>query len=178
MTLKILIALAIILVVLAVIVALRPSDFHVARSETIVAPPERVFTQINDLHAYAVWNPWGKYDPAMKTTFEGPRSGVGAAFAWEGNSQVGAGRMTITESRPNELVRVRLDFLRPFPSTATAEFTLNATGRATVTTWSMIGRQTFIPKAIGLFLNMDKMVGREFEKGLAQLKSIAESSSK
>lgn len=107
-----------------------------------------VFAQIDDLHRYQVWNPWGKIDPAMNTRFEGPAAGVGAVLAWAGNNQVGEGRMTITESRPNERVGIRLDFLKPFPSTATAEFTVVPQGQNTVVTWSRSGKHTFIPKAI------------------------------
>ena len=178
MLLKTLIMLAVIVVAFVIIVALRPSDFRVVRSATINAPAEAVFAQINDLHNYEVWNPWGKYDPNIKITFDGPRAGRDAAMSWVGNNQVGSGRMTITESVPGEVVRARLDFLKPFPSTATAEFTLVPHGAETTLTWSMFGRHTFVPKAAGLFMNMDKMIGGEFEKGFAQMKSIVETPSK
>ncbi|MEO6002533.1 MAG: SRPBCC family protein [Opitutus sp.] len=173
---KILLALAVLLAAFLIYVALRPGDFHVARSVTVSAPPAQVFAQMNDLHNYQVWNPFSKADPAMKVTFEGPQAGPDAALTWSGNSQVGAGRMTIVESQPNERVKIRLDFIKPFPSTAAAEFTLTPDGNGTRATWSMSGINTFIPKAIGVFLNMDKMIGGEFERGLAEMKTIVERS--
>ena len=173
---KIVVGLLIVLVLFAIIVVLQPSDFRVSRSATVAAPAASVFAEVNDLHRYAAWNPRAKADPAMKTTFEGPRAGPGAILAWSGNQEVGVGRMTITESRPNELVRMRLDFIKPFPSSAAAEFVLKSEGGQTKVTWSMFGRQSFIPKAIGLFMNMDKMIGNQFDQGLAEMKSRIESS--
>ena len=178
MLIKILLALAVLLAAFLVYVAFRPGDFHVERSTTVSAPPAQVFTQVNDLHNYQVWNPFGKADPAMKVTFEGPQAGPDAVLIWSGNSQVGAGRMTIVETRPNERVKIRLDFLKPFPSTANAEFTMTPETNGTRVTWSMSGTNTFIPKMIGVFLNMDKMIGAEFEKGLAEMKAITEGSNK
>jgi Polyketide cyclase / dehydrase and lipid transport len=117
-------------------------------------------------------------DPAVKTTFEGPPAGTGAAFTWAGNNQVGEGRMTITESRPNELIRFKLDFVKPFSGTSTAEFTFKPEGNQTAVTWSLSGKKNFISKAISVFMSMDKMIGGLFEKGLADLKSISESEAK
>src|SRR6266849_5891596 len=173
----ILIALAVVVVVFLSVVAMQPSDFRITRSATIAAPPEAVFAQVNDLHNWEAWSPWAKLDPNAKSTYEGPAAGVGAAFAWSGNNQIGEGRMTVTESRPNELVRFKLDFLNPFKATNTAEFTFKPEGNQTAVTWSMYGKNSFIGKAIGLFINCYKMVGGQFEQGLAQMKSVAEAAS-
>jgi hypothetical protein len=178
MLIKILVVIAVILVVFVIVVALQPAEFRIVRSSApISAPPVVVFGQVNDLHKWQAWSPWAKLDPDAKNTFSGPPAGDGAAFAWAGNSNVGEGSMTITESRPNEFVRFRLDFLKPFKGTNTAEFTFKPEGDQTVVTWSMAGRYNFITKAIGLFMNCDKMVGGQFEKGLADLKLLSESTS-
>ena len=171
---KILIAVAVIIVVLAVIVALQPSEFRVARSATISAPAPAVFAQVNDFHKWEAWNPWGKIDPAMKQSYEGAPAGTGAIYTWAGNNEVGEGRMTIIESRPSELIRVKLEFFKPFAATNTAEFTFKPEANQTVVTWSMFGENNFMAKAIHLFINMDKMIGGQFEKGLASMKSIVE----
>ena len=162
-------------VVLVVVVSLRRSDYRVARSLLISAPAAAVFPEINDLRRYHVWNPFGKADPQMKTTFDGPGTGPGAILDWAGNNRVGAGRMAITESQPSESVRMRLDFLKPFPSTADAEFTLIPEANGTRVTWVMSGRHSFVPKAMGLLLDFNKLIGGEFEKGLTELKRIVES---
>jgi len=170
---KILIGLAVAVVAVLVVVALQPAEYRVSRSATIAAPPAAVFAQVNDLHQFQTWNPFAR-DPAAKNTFEGAPAGVGAVLAWSGNSQVGEGRMTITESRPNELIRIRLDFVRPFASTAFAEFTFTPEGGRTAVTWSMTGHKNFVAKAMGLVMSMDRMIGGQFEQGLAALKSKTE----
>jgi hypothetical protein len=170
----VLIVLAAVVVVFLIVVAMQPSGFRVERSATIAAPSAVVFPQVNDLHKFQDWSPWAKRDPACKTSFEGPPAGTGAGFHWAGNKEVGEGRMTITESRPNELVRFRLDFLKPFAATNTAEFAFKPSGNQTVVTWSMSGERNFFFKAFGLFVNCDKMIGSDFEKGLANMKAIAE----
>jgi hypothetical protein len=175
---KILIAVAILIVVLAIVVVLQPSEFRVTRTATVSAPPAVVFDQVNDLHKYQTWSPFAKVDPAMKTTLEGPQAGTGAVLAWAGNSKAGEGRMTLTESRPNELVRFNLEFFKPFKATNIAEFTFKPEGDQTVVTWSMTGKNNFMFKAVGLFMNCDKMVGGMFEEGLANLKTIAEAGTK
>jgi hypothetical protein len=175
---KILIAVAVIVVVLAVIVVLQPSEFRVARSATISAPAPTVFAQVNDFHKWQAWNPWGQIDPAMKQTYEGPPAGTGAIYTWAGNNEVGEGRMTIIESRPSELIRVKLEFFKPFAATNTAEFTFKPEANQTAVTWSMFGDKNFMAKAIHLFINMDKMIGGQFEKGLAEMKSVVEASGK
>jgi len=174
----ILIALGVIIVVLAVVVTLQPAEFRVARSATMSAPAPVIFGQVNDLHKWEAWNPWQKKDPAMKLDFAGPPAGPGASYSWAGNKEVGEGRLTITESRPGERVRIKLEFMKPFAATNTAEFTFKPEGDRTSVTWSMEGRNNFFAKAIGLCMNMDKMVGGEFEKGLADMKSVVEAASK
>ena len=175
---KILIALAVIVVVFIVIVALQPSDFRVARSATISAPPPAVFAQVNDFHKWEAWNPWGKIDPAMKQTYEGAPAGPGAIYTWSGNNEVGEGRMTITDSRPSDLIRVKLEFFKPFAATNTAEFAFKPEGNQTLVTWSMFGEKNFMAKAVHLVMNMDKMIGGQFEKGLADMKSAVEAPAK
>jgi hypothetical protein len=174
----ILVAIPVIIVVFLIIVAMQPSVFRVARSATITAPAEVVFAQVNELKKWEAWNPWGKIDPAMKLTYEGPASGVGAAYAWVGNNQIGAGRMTTTESRPNELVRFKLEFYKPMAGVSTAEFTFKPQGNQTTVTWDMTGKNNFVAKAFCLFISMEKMIGGQFEQGLADLKTIAEAAAK
>jgi Polyketide cyclase / dehydrase and lipid transport len=170
----ILIALAVIVLVLVVIIALQPSDFRVARSTTVSAPPPAVFAQVNDFHKWEAWNPWGKIDPAMKQAYDGAPAGTAAIYKWAGNNEVGEGCMTIIESRPSELIRIKLEFVKPFAATNTAEFTFKPEGNQTAVTWSMFGEKNFMAKAVHLFMNMDKMIGGQFEKGLASMKSIVE----
>jgi uncharacterized protein YndB with AHSA1/START domain len=177
MLIKILIAVALVLVVLAIVVALQPGDFRVARSANISAPPASVFAQVNDFHKWETWNPWGKIDPAMRQSYDGAPAGVGAVYSWAGN-EVGEGRMTIIESRPSELIRVKLEFFKPFAATNTAEFTFKPEGDQTVVTWSMFGEKNFMAKAIHLFVSMDRMIGGQFEKGLADMKAVAEATAK
>lgn len=175
---KILIALAVVILVFVIVVASRPSDFSYQRSITISAAPSTVFPHVNDLHQWQVWSPWAKKDPAAKNNFEGPPAGIGAAMSWAGNNDVGEGKMTVVESKPDELVQFRLDFKKPFEGTNIAEFTFKPEGNQTLVTWSMSGKNTFVFKAISLFMDCDKMIGGEFEKGLADLKNIVESGNK
>ncbi len=174
----ILLGLAIIIAALAAFVAMQPSDFRITRSATISAPPADVFAQVNDFHNWQAWSPWAKLDPAAKNTFEGPPSGPGAIFKWSGNDKVGEGSMTVTDGRPDEMILIKLDFVRPFAATNTAEFTFKPQGDQTVVTWNMFGRNNFISKAVCVFMNMDKMVGGEFEKGLATMKKEVETPAK
>ena len=171
---KILIAIVAIVVLLVIIIVTRPSDFHVERSATVNAPPTVVFDQVNNLHNWQAWSPWAKRDPTAKNSFEGPPAGEGAKFSWAGNSDVGEGSMTIVESRPNELVKFRLDFVKPFADTHTAQFDFKPDGDQTGVRWSMDGKCNFVSKALGLFMSMDKMIGSDFEQGLADMKAIAE----
>jgi hypothetical protein len=169
-----LIALAIIVVLFLVIVASRPSDFRVSRSLAIAAPAETVFDQVNTLRQWEAWNPWGKMDPHARMTYEGPPAGVGASYSWVGNSKVGEGRSTIIESKHSELVRFRLEFFKPMKATNMAEFTFKPEGSKTTVTWTMTGKNNFIGKAFGLVVNCDKMIGCQFEKGLADMKTMVE----
>ena len=175
---KILIALAAIAVVFVAVVAMQPSEFRIARTATMSASAPAVFAQVNDFHKWEAWSPWAKLDPAAKNSFEGPSAGIGAIFRWAGNKEVGEGSMTITESRPSDLIRIKLEFLKPFAATNSADFTFKPDGDQTAVTWSMAGKNNFISKAICLFMNMDKMVGGKFEEGLAAMKTIVEAAPK
>jgi uncharacterized protein YndB with AHSA1/START domain len=175
---KILIGLAALVVVFVAVVAMQPSEFRVVRSATIAAPAPVVFAAVNDFRQWEAWSPWAKLDPAMKKTYTGAPAGTGAVYAWSGNGEVGEGRTTITESRPGDLVRIKLEFARPFAVTNDVEFTFKPDGDRTAVTWSMTGRNGFMAKAAGIFMDMDKMVGGQFESGLAQLKAVAEKAPK
>jgi len=175
---KILIGLVLILGLIAVVAALQPSDFKVTRSITVSASPATVFGQVNDLHQWQAWSPWAKLDPNAKMDYQGPQAGVGSSFHWAGNKEVGEGTMTISESHPNDLVRFNLDFVKPFEGHNTAEFHFKPEGDRTVVDWSMEGKKNFIFKVVGLFVNCDKMVGGQFEKGLAELKTVSEAAPK
>lgn len=163
-----------VIAIFLIIAALQSSDFRIVRAATIAAPPAAVFEQINDFHKWNDWSPWAKLDPNAKNSFDGAPSGVGAGFSWAGNSQVGEGRMTITDSKPGELIRINLEFIKPFAATNVAEFTLTPEGNQTHVTWSMTGRNAYIGKCMSLIMNCDKMVGGQFEQGLANLKSVLE----
>jgi len=169
---RFLIGIAVVIIGFLVVVALQPADYRVARSITMAASPAVVFPHVNELKKWEAWSPWKKIDPDMKLTHEGPASGVGAAYAWIGNNDVGEGRMTIAESRANELVRLKVEFVKPITGVSTSEFRFKPLGNQTEVTWSMTGKHDFIAKA--MFMNMDWMIGGKFEKGLAKLKSVAE----
>jgi hypothetical protein len=157
-----------------IVAALQPSELHVERSALIAAPPAVVFGYVNDLHKWQEFSPWAKRDPAAKITFDGPAEGTGAAFSWAGNAEVGEGRMTIVESVPNDRVRFRLDFLKPFEGTNDVVFGFTPQDDQTRVTWTMTGENDFMGKAIGLLMNMDAMIGGDFEQGLADLKQLSE----
>lgn len=171
---KILIALVVIVVGLVGVITLQPARYRVSRSTTIAAPAPVVFAQVNDFHKWSAWSPWEKIDPAMKRTYEGPPAGVGASYAWVGTREVGEGRMTIVESRPSDLIQVKLEFVKPFAGTSVAEFSFKPDGERTLVTWSMTGDKNFIAKAIHLVMSMDRMIGDQFDKGLAAMKTVAE----
>lgn len=170
---KILLGLVIIIVVFIIVVATRPADFRVERSATLAATPAALFEQVNDHHKFAVWNPFMKLDPNVKNAYSGPDSGVGAVCSWDGNSDIGAGSSTIIETKPGELVRQRMDWKRPMEGTSTVDFTFKAEGDMTVVTWAMYGKNGFMGKAMCLVMNMDKMIGPQFEQGLADLGKVA-----
>lgn len=170
---------AIAIVVLVVIAAIlgyaatRPDTFRVERSATIQAPPEKILPLVDDFHRWTAWSPWEKLDPAMKRTHSGAPRGKGAVYAWEGNSQAGAGRMEITDSSASR-VGINLDFLKPFKSSNNVEFNLQPQGDGTKVTWSMTGPMSYLMKVMCIFVSMDSMVGKDFEAGLANLKALAE----
>lgn len=156
------------------IAATKPADYNIVRSATIAAPPEVLFAQVNDFHQWPHWSPWEKLDPAMKRTLEGD-SGMGATYAWAGNSDAGEGKMTITRSEPSSAIDIQLDFIKPFASTAQCDFAFAPGADGTTVTWTMKGKYDFVSKVFCVFVDMDKMIGADFETGLASLKTIAES---
>ena len=170
------IGLVVVLVVAAVLIfaATRPDAFRVERVASIKAPPEKIFALINDLHGWAAWSPYEKKDPAMKRTFSGAANGKGAVYEWDGNKNVGRGRMEITDASAPAKIVIKLDFFEPFEGHNTAEFSMEGKGDATNVTWAMYGPASFISKLMGVFFNMDKLIGTDFEVGLANLKSMAE----
>lgn len=172
--LYILLAIVVIVALFLAYVAMKPGDFRIQRSSSINAAPAVVFAQVNDFHAWDAWSPWAKRDPNAKNSFEGAPSGAGAIFKWSGNKEVGQGQMTLTESKPNSLIRIKLDFFAPFACSHQAEFTFSPEGQGTNVTWSMIGTNSFIGKIFCTFMNMDKMIGGDFEKGLQSMKAVAE----
>jgi hypothetical protein len=172
---KIFLGLAAVLLVLVVVIALRPADFRVSRSTTIAAPASAIFSRVNDLHQWEAWSPWTGIDPAMKVGYEGPATGVGSSYTWSGNNEVGEGRSTVTESRLDEVVRFKLEMKRPFVGSNDVEFAFKPEGAQTVVTWSMAGKNNFMSKAVGLFMDCEKMCGDQFEQGLAKLKALVES---
>jgi carbon monoxide dehydrogenase subunit G len=154
--------------------ATKLDTFHVQRSANIKAPPEKIFAFIEDLHNWGAWSSWGKMDPAMKRTYSGSANGTGAVYAWEGNNKVGKGRMEITDTSPPSKVTIKLDFIKPFEGHNIAEFLLDPKGDSTNVTWAMHGPTPYMAKVMHVFFNTDKMIGKEFETGLAYLKTIAE----
>lgn len=174
----VLLALGVVVIVLFVLASLQPDEFKVSRSASIPAPAATIFEHVNNFRQWEAWSPWARLDPAMQQTYSGPAAGVGACYAWTGNAKVGAGRMTIQSSEPPRLIQIQLEFLRPFKATNLAQFTFSAEGANTVVVWSMTGRSNLMTKLFGLFVNFDKMVGRDFEKGLAQLQSVVAAATK
>jgi uncharacterized protein YndB with AHSA1/START domain len=170
------IAIAVVVIVAAVLLfaATRPDNVRVQRATSIKAPPEKIFPLITDLHRWGSWSPWEKMDPAMKRTYSGAASGKGAVYAWEGNSKVGEGRMEIKDVSPPSKVTIKLDFVKPIEGHNIAEFTLEPKGESTNVTWAMYGPSAYIAKVIGVFVSMDSMIGKDFETGLANLKTVAE----
>jgi uncharacterized protein YndB with AHSA1/START domain len=160
-----------VLAVLAVagVAATRPDRFRVERSLAMAAPPAGVYARIADFRAWEGWSPWARLDPSMKVTYGGAAAGPGATYAWAGDDRVGSGRMTITAAEPPARIAIRLEFLEPFEETAETVFALAPEGSGTRVTWTMAGESSFVGKVMGLFMDMDQMIGKDFEKGLAQL---------
>jgi hypothetical protein len=175
---------ALLLIVLAVAALLayagtRPDTFRIERSIRIAAPIVQVAELIDDFHEWSKWSPWEHIDPTMQRTFSGAESGVGAVYAWEGTGKVGAGRMEITEMRSGSersVISIKLDFFKPFKASNTAEFLMTPTDSGTDLNWAMFGPSPFMSKVMGVFMDMDKMVGKDFEAGLESLKKQAEQS--
>ena len=173
--------LAIIAVVVLVVVAgiliyasTQPDSFRVQRSASIKAPPEKIFPLINDLKAWVTWSPYEKKDPAMKRSFGAVTAGKGATYGWDGDRNVGQGHMEILETSPPNKAVIKLDFIKPFEAHNTAEFTLEPKADTTLVTWAIYGPSALVTKVMGLFFNMDTMIGKDFEAGLADLKAAAE----
>jgi carbon monoxide dehydrogenase subunit G len=172
---KILIVLAAIVLIFMVVVAMQPSELQVERTAELAAPQGEVFAQVTDFRKWEAWSPWAKLDPAAKVAFEGPPDGQGTAMTWAGNDEVGEGKMTLVESRPSELVKIKVDFVKPFEGSSTSQFAFKPNGDRTQVTWTMNAQQNFLEKALCLIMNGKKMIGADMEKGLSQLKSTAES---
>jgi len=168
------VVIAIAIAVVLILAATKPDTFSVRRAATLKAPPERIFPLINDFHQWGSWSPWEHKDPAMKRTYSGAASGKGAVYAWDGNKNVGSGRMEILEASPPSKIVIKLDFFAPFEAHNTAEFTMLPQGDATSLTWVMHGPLVFMAKVMHVFINMDKMIGKDFEAGLANIKTISE----
>ena len=168
-----LVVLAIIVVILG-LAAMKPDSFSVRRTVSIKAPPEKIAALITDFHQWGSWSPWEHLDPAMKRTFSGAPSGKGAVYEWEGNKGVGKGRMEIMDASAPAKTVIKLDFLQPFESHNTAEFTLAPQGAETLVSWDMSGPMPFISKIMSVFMSMDAMIGKDFEKGLSNMKTVAE----
>jgi len=171
---KIGIAVVVLLAALLIYAATQPDTFRIQRATSIKAPPEKIFAVLNDFLRWEAWSPWEKKDPAMKRTFSAVTSGKGAVYAWEGNRDVGQGRMEIAESVAPSKVAIKLDFVKPFETHNIVEFTLEPKADSTNVTWTMQGPMPYISKLITVFVNMDSMVGKDFEAGLANLKAAAE----
>ena len=171
---KILMFLGVIIVGILALAAAQPSEFRVERSTTIQAPADIIFNQVNDFRKWAAWSPWVKLDPNAKYTFEGAEQGAGAVHTWDGNSNLGAGKMTIIESTPHSAIKIQLDFEKPMKSTNSTDFKFDHQNDVTTVTWSMSGKCNYMCKLMGLFMNMDKMIGTQYEKGLTDIKAISE----
>ena len=172
------IAIIVVLILIAVVFALaasKPNEFAVERAVRIAAPPERIFPHIADFRRWGAWSPWERMDPAMRKTYSGSATGTGSVYEWEGNSKVGKGRMEMTEVTAPTTAIIKLDFLKPFEAHNTARFTLAPADGGTNVTWSMFGPSPFVTKVMGVFMNMDQLVGKDFERGLASLKTVSES---
>ena len=175
---KVLLSLAALVVILLGIIYTRASTFRVERATRIDAPPDVVFALVNDFHAWERWSPWAHIDPSMKVSYGGPPSGTGATYAWTGNDKVGEGNMRITESKPQQALVMRLEFIKPMASANRTEFTFKPDGAGTKVDWVMTGPLDFMGKGMDLFVGMDRMIGPDFEKGLASMRREAEADAK
>lgn len=160
------------LIIVVGVAATKPNQFRIERSARIEAMPEDVFAELNNFHNWKQWSPWEKLDPNMQTTYDGPAEGVGAKTAWSGNSKAGQGTMEVLESQSPSHVKIKLDFLKPFEAHNTTEFHLKPDGNATLISWQMSGSNNLMSKVFGLFMNMDAMIGKDFEEGFENLKTV------
>ncbi|MBK7858183.1 MAG: SRPBCC family protein [Archangiaceae bacterium] len=174
---KILAVVAVLVVAFLGFVATRPSEFTISRSASLAAPQPAVHALVNDFHQWARWSPWDQMDPSMKREYSGPASGVGSSYAWSGNDKVGEGRMTILGSTP-EKIEIKLEFIKPFAATNVTAFSFAPEGAGTKVQWSMNGHNNFMAKGFGVFMDMDKLVGADFEKGLASMATAAQADAK
>ena len=176
---KILLGIVVVLAVLVLgvlaLAATRPTHYTIQRTATVAAPPSTVHSLVDDLHRFPEWSPWQKLDPAMKVTYDGPQTGVGSKYHWVGNKDAGEGRMTITESTPGQSVVMKLEFIKPFASVATTTLAMAPEGEGSKVTWMMEGDWDYMSKIMGLFMNMDTMIGKDFTEGLANLDRLAQS---
>ena len=175
---KLLLGLVAVIAIIVVIASLQSDDMNITRSATTSASPEAVFKIVNDFRQWDAWSPWAKKDPAMKKSLEGPAEGVGAVYRWNGNNEVGEGSTKLIESKPNEKIGMKLEFVRPFAGTSDVQFTFTPEGTGTKITWAMQSKKPFIGKMMSLFMDCEKMCGDQFIEGLANLKKIAEAAPK
>ena len=168
------IVLVVAIAIILILAATKPDRFSFQRATTVKAPPERIFLLINDFHQWGTWSPYENKDPAMKRGYSGAASGKGAVYAWEGNKNVGSGRMEILDASAPAKIVIKLDFFTPFEGHNTAEFTMLPQGDGTHVTWLMHGPANFMSRLIQVFMNLDNMIGKDFEAGLANLKTITE----
>ena len=171
---KIGLILVVLVMALLVFAATKPDTFTVQRMATINAPADSIYPHIIDFRRWNAWSPWERLDPSMRKSISGAPSGKGAVYAWQGNSDVGQGRMEITEANPPSKVEIKLDFTEPWESTNQTVFTLEPMGNATNVTWTMQGPNQYLGKLMSVFVDMDKMIGKDFERGLTSLKAISE----
>jgi len=165
---------AIAIAAVLILAATKPNTLRVQRATSIKAPADRIFPMINDFRQWRTWSPYENKDPAMNRTYEGTENGKGAVYAWDGNRNVGSGQMEILEAQVPSKITIKLDFFKPFEGHNTAEFTMLPQGDVTNLTWTMVGPAVFMSKLMQVFINLDRMIGRDFEVGLANLKQLAE----
>jgi uncharacterized protein YndB with AHSA1/START domain len=170
----VLIAVGVTIAGVLMLAAMKPDTFRVERTATIAAPPEKIYPLLADFHVWPAWSPWEKKDPGMQRTYSGAASGTGAAYAWQGNRDAGKGRMEITDARLPTRLTIKLDFVKPFETHNTVDFTLRPEAGSTRVTWAMQGPAPFVSKVMQVFMNLDRVIGRDFEAGLQNLKSAAE----
>lgn len=175
---KIGLAVLLAVVVLLAVIATRPDSFKVERSATIDAPADVVYSQVASFRKWEAWSPWAKLDPEQKSTYDGPDAAVGSSLAWSGNDKVGKGKMTISEAKPGEHLGIDLEFFEPWAAKNETDFHLTSAGDRTTITWTMTGHNDFMGKAMSMFMDVDQMIGSDFEKGLASMKTVAEEEAK